>query len=339
MDMVTQMLNARILVISLLSCLLSLTGCATAPQSYVADGTTFYQSDEYALYRVKRDDTPRSISNYFYGTVDKAWLIEESNPEDEFKPGNYVVVPLKPKNNGGITEQGIQEVAILCYHRFGNQCDSPLCIPAETLERQMRYLHDNGYHVITPEQMVAFLDYQLPLPKKSVMITVDDGYSSFYDVAYPILKKYGFSATLFIYTNFVGVSKKALSWDQLRELKKAGFTIGSHTIAHSDLSKQGENESEKDYQERLRHEVADSKKIIDAKLDQDTMVFAYPFGRANQNAMVAVDKAGYKLAVTVRRGGNPFFTNRYLLNRDQVLKRDMKTFVSRLRTFKPLSLR
>lgn len=334
-----QMLQARITMVAILTCFIVFTGCATVPEQHVADDTKYYRSDEYALYRVKQTDTPQTIARFFFGNSDMAWLIEDSNQPDDFRPNNYVVVPLKPKNIGGITEQGIQQVAILCYHRFGNHCDSALCVPEEIFERQMKYLKDNGYHVITPERLLAFLDFKQPLPKKSVMITVDDGYSSFYDVAYPILKKYGFTATLFVYTNFVGVSQKALSWEQLRELKQAGFTIGSHTIAHSDLSKQGDNETDQEYKERLRREVMDSKKIIDTKLGQDTIFFAYPFGRANQSAMVATHQAGYKLAVTVRRGGNPFYTNRYLLNRDQILKRDMRTFSSRLRTLKPLSLR
>ena len=171
------------------------------------------------------------------------------------------------------------------------------------------------------------------------MITVDDGYRSFYNIAYPILKRYGFTATMFVYTNFVGVSSKAITWDQLREMKANGFTIGSHTIAHSDLTKQDESETEKAYMERLRHEILDSKKIIDRKLKQDTFFFAYPFGRANQAAMIMAHQAGYKLAVTVNRGGNAFFANRYLLRRDQILKRDLQSFKSRLKTIHPLSLR
>ena len=148
------------------------------------------------------------------------------------------------------------------------------------------------------------------------MITVDDGYRSVYNVAYPILKKYGFTATLFIYTNFVGVSSKAITWEQLRELKAQGFTIGSHTIAHSDLTKQGEKEDEAAYIRRLRREIIDSKKIIDEKLNQDTPFFAYPFGRANGVAAKIVHEAGYRLAATVDRGGNAFFANRYLLQRE-----------------------
>jgi peptidoglycan/xylan/chitin deacetylase (PgdA/CDA1 family) len=203
----------------------------------------------------------------------------------------------------------------------------------------MNYLKTNGFRVITPEDLLAFLEYRAPLPKKAVMITIDDGYRSVYDVAYPILKKYGFTATVFVYTNYVGISHKAITWNQLRDMKANGFTIGSHTIAHSDLTKQSEDEDVAAYLDRLRREITRSKYIIDRKLNQDTMFFSYPFGRANGTAIKMCHDAGYRLAVTVNRGGNPFFANPFMLRRDQVLKRDMATFIKRLKTFHSITLR
>lgn len=313
---------------------LFLAGCAASQ-----DQKGFHKSDDFILCQLQQGDTAASLARKYLGDETKAWIIEDANSKEDLQPDKYAVIPLKMKNKGGIYSDGVQQVPILCYHRFGNQCDSPLCVPEEIFDSQMKRLKNDGFQTITPAQLIAYLEYREPLPKKSVMITVDDGYSSFYSVAYPILKKYGFTATLFIYTKYVGVSSKALSWDQIKELKREGFTIGSHTIMHSDLSKQGETESETAYINRLRHEIADSKKILDEKLDQDTDIFAYPFGRANEAAMLETQRAGYKLAVTVKRGGNPFYHNPYALRRDQVLKRDMKTFVSYLKTFKYMSLR
>ncbi len=316
--------------------MLLLTGCAVTKPEIVPE-ELYHRSKDYVIYQSKPGDTAASIAQRFLGDPKKAWIIEDANKA--LKANQYVVIPLKMKNKGGIYQTGIQEVPILCYHRFGNGCDSPLCVSAELFDHQMRYLRNNGYRVITPEQMLAFLEYREPLPKKSVMITIDDGYRSVYEVAYPILKKYGYPATLFVYTNYVGVSSKAITWEQLRELKSNGFTIGSHTIMHSDLSKQGEHESKAAYEQRLRRELFDSKKMIDKKLNQDTFFFAYPFGRANTESMVMARRAGYRLAVTVNRGGNAFFANPYLLRRDQILKKDMATFKKRLNTFESLSLR
>jgi peptidoglycan/xylan/chitin deacetylase (PgdA/CDA1 family) len=286
---------------------------------------------------MKAGDSAASIAAQFLGDPTAGWRIAEAN--GRLQPGRYVVVPLVQRNPGGVYANGVQLVPILCYHRFEDNCSSPMCLPGATFERQMKYLKDNGYHVISPEQLLAFLQFRQALPKKSVMITIDDGYRSVYNVAYPILRKYGFPATFFIYTNYVGVSSKSITWDQLKEMKANGITIGSHSMAHSDLSKRGDGESPEAYEQRVRLEVETSKRIIDHKLEQDTFIFAYPFGRVNQKAILLTRKNGYQLAVTVDRGGNAFFEDPLLLNRDMVLKRDMKAFVKSLKTFQPLSLR
>ena len=171
------------------------------------------------------------------------------------------------------------------------------------------------------------------------MITIDAGYRSAYTIAYPILKKYGYSATLFIYTNFVEITPKAITWKQLRELKNNGFTIGSHTITHSDLSKQWKNESREAYKMRLHREIIISKQIIDKKLDQDTYIFAYPFGSTNHTVSLMTEQAGYKLAVTIDDEANSFYTNPYQLSRDHVIAKDMETFKKRLQIFRYISLR
>lgn len=315
-------------------CLFLSIGCAT-PQY----DPGIYRSENYIIYKTTAPETSANLAKRFLGNSELDWMIDEVNATEQFRSGQYAVIPLKWNNIGGIYNHGVQQVPILCYHHFARYCDSSLCVPADIFESQMKYLKENGFHVILPDQLLAFLEYRQPLPRKSVIITIDDGYASFYDIAYPILEKYGFSAALFIYVNYVGVSRKALTWNQLRELKAAGYAIGSHTIMHSDLSKQGATESDQAYAQRLRHEIFESKRIIDTKLNQNTTLFAYPFGRANESAIQVTREAGYKIAVTVDRGGNSFFSNVYALRREQILKTDMRSFKSRLKTFQPLSLR
>ena len=319
----------------LLIILVVLTGCARPGPSIVAplSRPDVYRSDERILHRLKPGETPEMLAEKYLGESRLAWMVEDANPKDGFLPERFVVIPLVIHNRGGITEEGYQTVPILCYHRFAPSCDSPLCMPADIFEQQLRYLKENGYRVIGPEELAEFLDYRRAIPRNAVMISVDDGYRSIYNVAYPILKKYGFTATLFIYIDYVGVSSKAITWEQLRELKREGFYIGSHSVAHSDLSKQKKNEDEKAYLARLKSEIFRSKEIIDEKLGQDTLIFSYPFGRRNQTVVSLARQAGYKIAVTVDRGSNPFFSDPFLIKRDQILKRDMDRFVSRLKTF------
>lgn len=298
-----------------------------------------YRSEDYIVYKLPGEVTPSELAEKYLGDKNKSWMIKEANPGVPFSRGRSIVIPLKDKNKGGIHENGFQTIPILTYHRFSDRCTSPLCVPARVFEQQIKYLKKNDYHVLTPAELLAFLEYRQGLPKKSVLITMDDGYRSVYTIAYPILKKYGFTATLFIYTDFVGASGMAITWKQLRKLKEEGFTIGSHTVFHTDLTKKKEGETESDFLARVTRELFESKKIIDRKLKQDTFIFAYPYGRYDQRTSQLVREAGYKVAMSVRRGGNPFFANPLSLKRDQILKRDMRTFKSRLRTFNQLSLK
>jgi peptidoglycan/xylan/chitin deacetylase (PgdA/CDA1 family) len=118
-----------------------------------------------------------------------------------------------------------------------------------------------------------------------------------------------------------------------------GFTVGSHTIYHSDLTEPKEGETEQEFIARVRQELHGSKKIIDRKLGQDTYFLAYPFGRYDQQSIQMAREAGYKVAMSVNRGGNPFFANPLTLRRDQILKKDMQSFISRLKTFNHVSLK
>jgi peptidoglycan/xylan/chitin deacetylase (PgdA/CDA1 family) len=165
------------------------------------------------------------------------------------------------------------------------------------------------------------------------MITIDDGYRSAYEIAYPILKRYGFTATLFIYTDYVGVSGKAITWDQLKVMSTDGFQIGSHTISHSDLTMKREDEKEEDYISRIREEIIASKQIIDMKLSQDTIAFAFPFGRYDESILSLTEEAGYELGFSVEEGGNPFFSDALCLRRSQILKKDLDSFITQIDTF------
>jgi peptidoglycan/xylan/chitin deacetylase (PgdA/CDA1 family) len=313
--------------------------CAPTATVIQPPGKNLFRSEEYVVYQLPKAETPADLAAKFLGDKKKSWVIEEANPGALFGSGDSVVIPLKDRNKGGLSAEGFQTIPILTYHRFAGNCNSPLCMPIRTFELQMKYLKENGYDVITPKELIAFLEYRQGLPKKSVLITMDDGYRSAYNIAYPILKKYGFTATLFIYTNFVGVSSMAITWDQLKEMKADGFTIGSHTMFHSDLTKPKDGETELEFMARIKEELYGSKKIIDQKLGQDTCVLAYPFGYYDQRSIKVAMEAGYKMAVSVKRGGNPFFANPLSLRRDQILERDMEIFISRLKTFNHMSLK
>jgi len=298
-----------------------------------------FQSDNYIIYKLQSGDTSPMLAKIYLGDENKYWKIEDANEEVPFRDGQTIIIPLKEENIGGLTPSGYNTVPILCYHRFGEKSKSSMCLPAQVFDQQMKYLKENGYRVITLGQLYGFIQYQHAVPKNSVVITLDDGYRSVYDTAYPILKKYGFTATLFVYTDFVGMGKSAITWNQLREIKTDGFEIGSHSLSHPDLTKKRDGENEEAFKSRIHEELFVSKQIIDKKLSQDTIFFAFPYSRYDQSVLSLCEEVGYKLALTVDRGGNSFFTDPLRLKRDQVLRKDLKTFARRLNTFKKASLR
>jgi peptidoglycan/xylan/chitin deacetylase (PgdA/CDA1 family) len=316
-----------------------LNACAPTQATTQPSDKGLFRSEDYVVYFLQDSETPAALAEKFLGAKNKSWMIEEANPGVRFGRGTAVVIPLKDRNRAGLSADGFQTIPILTYHRFAEDCDSPLCMPAKTFELQMRYLKENRYHVVTAEELLSFLRYRQGLPQKSVLITMDDGYRSVYNIAYPILNQYGFTATLFIYTDFVGVSKIAITWDQLKEMQTKGFTIGSHTIYHSDLTQRKKGETEQEYIARVKEELYGSKKILDQKLGQDTYFLAYPFGRYDQQSIQMAREAGYKMAMSVKRGGNAFFANPLTLRRDQILKKDLQSFISRLKTFSHVTLK
>lgn len=295
------------------------------------------KSDTHVICTLTKDTSAALLAQKFLGNKNKAWMVEDANDAARYQAGETIVIPLIIKNTAGLYKNGYQTVPILCYHRFSNSCTSKLCMPKAVFASQMKYLKDNHYRVISMEMLLEYLEYKKPLPKRSVVITIDDGYKSFYNIAFPILKQYGFTATLFIYTDFVG-GGTALTWQQIQEIKDAGFEVGSHTVSHADLAVKKKSESEKNYIRRITHEIVHSKKILDKKLSQDTTIFAFPFGSSNQQVVNICKISGYKTGVTVKRGGNPFFMHPFLLHRDQILSRDHTLFISRLKTLQPVNL-
>src|SRR3954469_20813162 len=93
---------------------------------------------------------------------------------------------------------------------------------------QMRYLVDGGYHVVSFAALVDALEGRDTLPNRAVVITFDDGWENQYRHAFPILRRFGLTATFFVFTTPLGKDDKLMTWEQLRELQAAGMTMGSH---------------------------------------------------------------------------------------------------------------
>lgn len=129
--------------------------------------------------------------------------------------------------------------------------------------------------------------------RRTVALTFDDGRDNFYTEAFPRLSRYGYTATVFVVTGWIG-KKGYLHGAQLRELHSAGITIGSHTCSHLHLP---------DLEPaQMKMEIERSKEILEQHLQTPATLFCYPFGGFNSQAVEFVRAAGYKAAFTTNRG-------------------------------------
>lgn len=291
---------------------------------------------EFVAVVVQPGDSLSSLALKYLGDPSLDWVISDFNGITSVAPGLELVIPLKPYDKGGLTPEGFQTVPVLCYHQFSETEINKMTVTRSAFEQQMRFLKDEGYSVITLDQLLDFIEFKGDLPSKAIVITIDDGWRSTYDIAYPILKQYGYPATLFVYTDLIMGGTKTLDWDLIRELSLNGIDVQGHTKTHSDLTQKAAQESMKDYLERVTRELTESAAVIQNKMGKKVIYLAYPYGETNSLVVAVAKKLGYRGAFTVERGGNPFFVDAYRIQRSMIygdltfqdFKRNLKSFTS-----------
>lgn len=194
--------------------------------------------------------------------------------------------------------RGKYNVPILMYHSI-NPASNPymelLIVSPKIFERQMRFLKEHNYNVISLNEVAAMIKNKKKIPPKTIAITFDDGYKDNYIYAFPILKKYNLPATIFIIVNEVGRPDR-LSWDDIATMQACGLiTFGSHTLTHPYLPDTG-------LERVIEKELRDSKKILEEKLGEKVDIFCYPGGRFNPKIKEATIAAGYQAAVATKPG-------------------------------------
>lgn len=210
-------------------------------------------------------------------------------------------------------------IPVLNYHQVEPKDGNPLTLWPEQFEAQMEYLAAEGYTTITIDEMMDALENGTSLPEKSVIITFDDGYADNYEYAYPILKKYGFKATIFLIYDFTNTYPNYLTWDQVAEMKDSGLIhFESHTMTHANLA-------ELTSVDELRHEIADSHDLLSEKLGYDMHYIAYPGGRVNEEIERITSAAGYRGGFTVHYGLSTPAEGRYQMDRIPIFGANMHT--------------
>ncbi len=310
--------------------------CATAPAgpratAPVARGEAVLGRSQHVLVaRLGPGDTPASLARRYLGDESLAWRVSGIGTRTP-GPGEAAAIALRPEEASPVAPA--RHVPILCYHRFTpGASHGRMEVSAAALEAQLKWLKSDGWNVISLAALAEFVDGRGSLPPKSIAITVDDGYRSAYEVAAPIFKTYGVPATFFVYPDFIGAGE-AMSWAQLDELQKTKlFAVQPHSKSHTDMAKRRPGETQKSYADRVRLELEGSSGTLSQHLKADQEVFAYPFGATNAQVLESARRAGYKMAVTVARGGNTAWSPPLLLRRDMIFGDDsVETFARRVR--------
>lgn len=205
------------------------------------------------------------------------------------------------------TSQGaIPSVPILYYHSIMVEPGNELRMPPAEFEEQMQYLSQNGYQVITLDQLYNAFYNKGSLPAKPIVITFDDGYRDNFTNAFPIMQKFHFPATVFMVSSYID-GEGFLTSDQLQQLQAEGWTIGGHTENHTNLSQVSA--------EVAAEELKNSRSTLEKLLGHPLKYIAYPFGGYNTNVMKLTQVDGYLAGFTTDRGWANSESNPYALQR------------------------
>ncbi len=260
-------------------------------------------------------------------TNDKEKMDKDINAsKTEVKEKNVGKKKEEPKRSfEGIPLKGNERgVPIIYYHSVDDSANNnELIISKGKFRSHMQYLKDMGYTTLTIDELYDYIKNNVKIPEKSVLISFDDGYRDNYTNAYPILKEFGYKATIFVITDMVDNHDYYLTSAQIKEMSQNGIDIQSHTTNHKKL---GES-SKVEQLEALKNSKESLEKILNKKIE----FIAYPYGNYNNNTIEAVKEAGYKMAFTTKEGWGDVSDNIYKIDRVYISAfADKKTFINKL---------
>jgi peptidoglycan/xylan/chitin deacetylase (PgdA/CDA1 family)/nucleoid-associated protein YgaU len=282
----------------------------------IAKDAEVFDSRDFVVVVAKPGDTAEGLAARHLGDPNKKWMIEDYTGVRTFSGGQEVVIPKHEWNPVGVFPWGYQLVPVLVYHNISTEDRGKLSIGVRHFEAQMRSLHAEGFRTVSLGDFLEFTAGRRQLPRKSVVLTFDDGYRSFIQYARPLLKDFGFNATLFVYSDFIG-GGSGLSWSDLRALVTEGFDVQAHSKTHGNLRRK-EDESQAAYAKRIESELAYPLDLLRKHLGRAVDTLAYPYGDTDEEVLRHVVKYGYVAAFTVRRQSNPAFVFPLKISRSQI---------------------
>lgn len=245
----------------------------------------------------------------------------------------------KDKKEEYLVNQDEIQVPVLIYHHFYKDEDKEKYEPAKdysvrisVFEEQLKYLYNNGYKSLTPDELLCWKEEKCEINPKSVLITIDDGQKSVLELAKPILKKYGYKAISFVISSRMPEKKENYDPSKYQYISKEELkendTIkwGSHSHKMHEMIDNTKKLYTMSYDE-IEKDVSESRKIL------NTEYFAFPFNTYNSDFINALDSAGYKLAFRGQSRKTTRKESRYMTSRIFVSE-DMEKFKSIFETNK-----
>ncbi|REL26710.1 polysaccharide deacetylase family protein [Thalassotalea euphylliae] len=295
-------------------CLLMLSGCA----QHSGLSIEIAKNAEEVIIFTGENDSFNSIAKRYLGNSDLKWRIQDHNDINTYQPGLYLSIPLARKTHFGFYDDYEQQVPILVYHNFG-RVNTATTITADKFKQQLLYLVNNNFRVISLKQYFQHIQLGQQIPKRAVIITIDDGYRATYSIAFPILKALNLPATVFIYSDYIsngGLSKKQLNIMQASAL----IDVQPHSKTHRNFNRLHKAETQQAYLDSIDEEVEVSTQKVAKTLNSilSPRFFAYPYGEVNPVVTDKLTSEGFDLAFTVVGQSNKAYNAPLLLKRYQI---------------------
>lgn len=213
-------------------------------------------------------------------------------------------------------------VAIFCYHDVSEK-PSRWAITPQRLEAHLRALQARGFVFMTVSEALTVFgsSRNLATPQRVAVLTFDDGFRSAYTVVFPLIQRYRAKMTVFVYTDWIGKTRTALSWAQLRAMAQSGLVeIASHTVTHTYPRRLRRALKGDAYRQRVLWEFAVSKQVLEQRLGVPIHGLAYPGGQVDETLKHLARAAGYQWAVTINpkfvtAGNDPYALPRFGIER------------------------
>lgn len=233
--------------------------------------------------------------------------IDTINVSDKLAKHDKIIIEENVNKSSSVFLVKNNKIPILMYHSIIYEKGNILRVSKENFRKQMKYLKDNNYTTLTLDELYNYMITGKLLPKKPIIITLDDGYADNYTNAYPVLKELKLKATVFVITNTIDSEKNFLTSKQIKTMDSNNIRIESHTASHEHLTKIS-------YKDNLKTMIS-SKSKLEKLLNRKINYIAYPYGEYNENTIKAARESGYKLAFSTEYGFIDKNDNIYSLGR------------------------